>query len=182
MKKLLEQALRCASKCFEDESATMPIERWNESVFRFLFSREIARLKPKVKQFVECQKIDLVLHSAEDIAFVEFKFYIHNPGYCANSREMLKRRKSYPSGGNVKQFEQCIDKLRARYPDEGERVRKFVVLFYSDPTDHTGRRYSQDYGDSNALEKRYRVKVLCTTRPVCHSSQVECRGLLLDCQ
>jgi hypothetical protein len=35
------------------------------------------QLIPDVCQFVECDRIDLVLHGAEEKVFVEFKFYLH---------------------------------------------------------------------------------------------------------
>lgn len=177
MHELLKKALLGVSRSFEIEFATIPIERWNESVFRFLFSREIARLEPDVEQFVECQKIDLVLRRQQDTAFVEFKFYIHNHGFDAYTGAKLKSTKSHPSKKNEGQFRKCIQTLRNR-PRKGS-LRKFVVLFYADPTAASGRRYSQCYGDQ-AL-KEYGVAVLDSVSPICGPSKVDSRALLLEC-
>ncbi len=178
MDKLLIKVLEQASQRFELESKYMPIERWNESVFRFLFSRELATLDATVIQFIECEKIDLVLHSSNDIGFVEFKFYIHNPSYDKYTGAPKGIKKSYPSPNNECQFHKCIQTLRDR--EHRNNLRKFVVLFYADPKDIPNQRYTKYYGDLKNLEDTYNVKVLCSTAPVCNSSPIECNALLLE--
>jgi hypothetical protein len=58
------------------EFAQMPLSPWTESVFRYFFCRFLSDAYPDVTQFVECSRIDLVLHWGERKAFLEFKFYV----------------------------------------------------------------------------------------------------------
>ena len=81
MRQLLITAFEDAVAQFKAEVALMPLTRWNESVFRFKYSRAVATREPNITQFVECTRIDLVLHHDSERAFVEFKFYTHSAAY-----------------------------------------------------------------------------------------------------
>ena len=41
----------------------MPLTRWNESVFRFMYSRAVATRAPDIAQYFECDRIDLVANA-----------------------------------------------------------------------------------------------------------------------
>jgi hypothetical protein len=56
------------------EIEVMPLSRWTESVLRYYFCRTLATAHPEIEQFVECDKIDLVLSQSPLRAFIEFKF------------------------------------------------------------------------------------------------------------
>src|SRR5208282_3472565 len=77
MERVVQGAFRSAFEHLRAEVAVMPLSRWNESVFRYWFCRSVATGNPDVEQFVECDKIDLVLSRGNARAFVEFKFYRH---------------------------------------------------------------------------------------------------------
>jgi hypothetical protein len=109
----------------------MPLSRLNESVFRYHVCRFIADKHPNVEQFVECNRIDLVLSSPAERAFVEFKFYVRPKRFdpYGGKSGAFKGR---PSPQNLREFQQSVDKL-SRVPDRAG-LSKFVVLAYADPT------------------------------------------------
>ena len=86
MRQLLITAFEDAVAQFRADEKLMPLARWNEFVFRFIYSRAIAKREPDVTQFVECSRIDLVLHRKSERAFVEFKFYTHDSQSICNAR------------------------------------------------------------------------------------------------
>ncbi|MFG3708622.1 hypothetical protein ACGF7U_28370 [Micromonospora sp. NPDC047670] len=97
-------------------------------------------------QFVECDRIDLVLHRAEEKAFIEFKFYLHAPKF-----DPYTGRRSGFKGGpgrmNLEEFRRCVDQLHVRQSIHG--LSKYIVLVYADPIggSTTGNRYSTHYDD-----------------------------------
>ena len=76
MRQLLINAFKQTVGQIEQDLPQTPLDLWNESVFRFQYSLAITNQNGGVKQFAECQRIDLVLHHESERAFVEFKFYI----------------------------------------------------------------------------------------------------------
>ena len=40
----------------------VPLTLWNESILRYCFCRSVANDDTEVKQFIECDRIDLVVH------------------------------------------------------------------------------------------------------------------------
>lgn len=130
MSKLLIEALEKTVCVFKAASDSMPVDRWNESVFRFFFCQAIAQLDSDIEQFVECRRIDLVLHGKREKAFIEFKFYTHSWG-CDPYTGDGKYRKGFPGRANRKQFEDAIVKLRERKHEPS--LLKIMVLFYADP-------------------------------------------------
>jgi hypothetical protein len=69
MRKLLITAFEDAVAQIKAD-AMMPLTRWNESVFRFFYSRAVATRAPDVTQFFECDRIDLVLHRKSERAWL----------------------------------------------------------------------------------------------------------------
>jgi hypothetical protein len=124
----------------------MPLSRWNESVLRYYFCRFLAMTYPQVEQFVECDKIDLVLRQPPLVAFIEFKFYKHPCRYDPYDG----RPRGFKGGSsrkNVGEFQTCIDQLHER--PSVPHLSKYVVLVYADPVDGSGpnRRFSHYYDD-----------------------------------
>jgi hypothetical protein len=159
MRQLLIQAFKDAVDQIGTDMVRMPITRWNESVFRFIYSRAITKLQKDVKQFFECERIDLVLRHESEGAFVEFKFYIHSPKYDALYGNVCGR-KGYPSDKNVSEFKKCVKELRKR--DTPQNFLKLVALFYADPVRTNGRKYDGDYGDRSAIEHKLKLHRLAS--------------------
>jgi hypothetical protein len=130
MRQLLITAFEDAVAQIKAEEVRMPLPRWNESVFRFMYSRAVATLEPDVTQLFECNRIDLVLHRGSERALVEFKFYTHSVACDAMTGSQVGM-KGYPSPKNCREFKKCVETLRRRSapPD----VLKLVALFYADP-------------------------------------------------
>ena len=107
----------------------MPLDRWNESVYRYYFCRSVAKTNPEVKQYIECNRIDLVLDLGAHRAFLEFKFYSHPPRFNPND---LKPHgyKGGLSKKNIEEFRDSIKKLNERNPDK--HLLKYLVLVYWD--------------------------------------------------
>ncbi len=147
------------------ELAQMSLSRWNESVFRYFFCRFLSDAHPDVKQFVECSRIDLVLHCGEEKAFVEFKFYLHprrfDP-YTGNWSGF----KGGPGRKNLSEFRKCVDGLYGREPVPG--LSKYVVLVYADPVDGSrpALRYSVHYDDYRHSDEKVTLDLLESHGPI----------------
>jgi hypothetical protein len=161
--------------------ALMPIERWNEAVFRFMFSRTVTKAAReqmlKVDQFFECDRVDLVLHKNSERAFIEFKFYIHSPKHDALSGESCGW-KGFPSEKNLSEFMNCIQTLRAR--SVPPNTLKLVALFYADPVNNTGRRYEDDYGDRSCIDNELKIRRLVAIGPFSPNGRDNCHARLYE--
>lgn len=177
MRLLLIAAFEDAIAQIRAEEARMPLDRWNESVFRFFYSRAIAALEPDVTQLVECDRIDLVLHRGSERAFVEFKFYTHSIRYDPITGEQTGM-KGFPSPENRREFKNCVDTLRKRpVPSEGLRV---VALFYADPVS-AQKIYEQRYGDDSLVEDELNINRLASIGPfLSHDLQNTCNARLYE--
>ncbi|MEU8093739.1 MULTISPECIES: hypothetical protein [Micromonospora] len=127
-----------------------PLASWNESVFRYFFCRHLPGVDEGVQPFVECERIDLVLHGGDEKAFVEFKFYVHprrfDPYTGASSGF-----KGGPGLQNLQEFQRCVQQLHDRKSVPG--LSKYVVLAYADPITGT-KRYSDYYDDYRHSDER----------------------------
>jgi hypothetical protein len=178
MRQLLITALEDAVARIKAEVALMPLTRWNESVFRFVYSRAVATREPDVKQFFECSRIDLVLHRKSERAFVEFKFYTHSTANDALSG-IKTGMKGYPSPGNHQEFKDCVETLRRR--SVASDVLKLVALFYADPASTTGKTYETCYGDSASVEDELRIRRLFSIGPfLSNGSETICNARLYE--
>jgi len=178
MHQLLTAAFQETVTQFKAEEVLMPLARWNESVFRFLYSRAIATLEPDVTQLVECSRIDLVLYRRSERAFVEFKFYIHSVAYDSVTGEKLGK-KGYPSLKNRREFENCVKALRQRLvPPE---VLKLVALFYADPVPGTRNTFDMCYGNRSGIENELKIRRLVSIGPfLANDSQSSCNARLYE--
>ncbi|SBV26123.1 hypothetical protein GA0070620_1605 [Micromonospora krabiensis] len=165
MDQLVRSTLSNTMAWMGGELKLMPLSRWNESIFRYFFCRQLASTKPSVSQFVECDHIDLVLHSAEEKAFVEFKFYLHprkfDP-YTGNSLGF----KGGPSLQNLAEFRRCVDHLHGRNLTPG--LSKYLILVYADPADggSPGNRYSVHYDNYLHSDGKIILDLLAAEGPV----------------
>lgn len=178
MRELLITAFEDTVAQIKVDAAMMPLTRWSEAVFRFVYSRAIARRAPDVTQFFECDRIDLVLHRASERAFVEFKFYMYSTAYDPLSG-IKNGMKGGPSPKNRREFEKSVEALRRRsVPPE---VLKLVALFYCDPISTTGRTFDAYYGDSSGVERELKIRLLVSIGPFSsEGSECICNARLYD--
>jgi hypothetical protein len=143
------------------ELAIMPLSRWSESVLRYFYCRILAERdeENKIEQFVECNKIDLVLRQGQAIAFVEFKFYRHAERFDPYAGRP-NGYKGGPGPKNLGEFQSCVERLYQRPVVPG--LSKYIVLVYADPTSGARPmlRYSRDYDDYRHLNESVPLRVL----------------------
>lgn len=165
MDEILGPAFRETVRFLPTELQLMPLARWNESVFRYVFCRCLAQVHPEVDQFVECSKIDLVLRSGREQAFVEFKFYLRPQRFDPYDGRMLGY-KGGPSAKNLAEFQACVDYLHSRRSVEG--LSKYVVLAYADPSDarRADHRYATYYDDYRHTAGGVTLRLLDSGGPI----------------
>ncbi len=144
MEGIVRDAFRTAFERVQTEVAVMPLNRWNESVFRYCFCRSVATAHPEVEQLVECDRIDLVLSRGNVRAFIEFKFYMRRQRFHPYDGR-APGFKGGPGRKNLSEFQACIDRLHQRA--YAPSLSKYVVLVYADPKDggRSKSRFSQHY-------------------------------------
>src|SRR5271167_218679 len=162
MRQLLITAFEDAVEQIRAGEARMPLDRWNESVFRFMYSQAVAIREPDVKQFIECSRIDLVLHRKSERAFVEFKFYTHSTAYDP-LLGIRTRMKGFPSAKNRQEFENCVETLRQQ--SVAPEVLKLIALFYADPVGASEKTCEKYYGDGSCVEDELKIRQLVSIGP-----------------
>ena len=166
MEEIMTKAFgKTLERCKTTISAGMHITRWNESVFRFFFCQSLCETDSNIVQHVECNKIDLVLHAGSDVAFIEFKFYIHSPVFDPCSGKRKHSRKSFPSEKNYKNFSDCVSQLKKRRCDR--QPSKFLVLFYADPVEENRMTYESLYEKRRSSDQTLGLKEVCKEEPFC---------------
>ncbi|MEX1164620.1 MAG: hypothetical protein WEB03_13690 [Nitriliruptor sp.] len=177
MIEVVQPAFRASMDLLLEDLASMPLDRWNESVFRFFFCRAVATQHPDVRQFVEAGRIDLVLERAVQRAFIEFKFYdrrIRVGPYDSKSRGY----KGGPGRKNLGEFQRCIDALHQR-PWVPE-LSKFVVLVYADGAGYPeGRRFSRYLDEYEHPDEAVALQLLDSCGPS-HISGKTVQGKLFE--
>ncbi len=151
MNEIILSIFRKTCSFLPSEFEVMPMSRWNESAFRYFFCRFLAGDYPDVEQYIECDKIDLVLRQSSELAFIEFKFYRHPRRYDPYTGKP-NGYKGGPGKQNLNEFWACVDVLNDRKKKPG--LSKYVILVYSDPTD--GTRPKNRYSDYYDYYKQYR--------------------------
>jgi len=180
MEPLLTAALNDSCDRLLESSRAIPVNDLNESVFRYFFAEAVINRAPSTQLLFECNRIDLVVRTPLDLAFLEFKYYIHSPAIDPCTFLPKNRKKGYPSEANVCNFKKSIEILRRR--ECSDEVRKYVVLFYEDPEGARGRTYDLDYADVH-LDKVLRISQLLS--PIafsCLSTRAKCTARLYAVQ
>jgi hypothetical protein len=151
-------AFRHTVNFLEKEIKIMPLSRWNESILRYFFCQYIATSYSDIKQFIECDHIDLVLRQESLIAFIEFKFYIHPLRFDPYSAS-AKGYKGGPGRKNLKEFQSCVNLLHNRRPDPN--LSKYIVLVYADPIDGSRPRskFSHQYSNYQHPDKNVLIRL-----------------------
>lgn len=175
---IIFEALTGACKSIEEASGHISVNNMSEAVFRNLFALQIARIAPTSKILVECNKIDLVVHVAAQVSYVEFKYYVHSRVFDPYT---LRPRgwKSHPSPANFRQFQRSINQLRERPPTLG--VKKMLVLLYADPPPPFRRaRYSDYYQDKEFLSPLNVSRIGDSIQFVCQSTGHNCHAAVFQ--
>lgn len=163
MLEILITALNATLIDMESNFHDAPIEAWNESVFRFIFCKNINKQNKEINQLVECERIDLVLHGSDFLSFIEFKFYIHSYRFDPYTQQR-RGRKSFPSPQNFNEFKNSIKILKGK--KETKLLTKFIILFYADPDPCNNAKYNSYYNKEGIdtliefeprLTEKYRV-------------------------
>jgi hypothetical protein len=178
VKELLLEALSGACQSIAEASAYIPINLMSEAVFRNMFALRLAQLTPTSKVLIECDKIDLVAHISNQVAYLEFKYYVHSRVFDPYT---LKARgwKSHPSPANFRQFQKSIDQLRERTP--ALDISRAIVLLYADPPPPIRRsKYSDYYQDSTRLAPLRIVEMGSPIDFICRASGHNCHASMFQ--
>lgn len=165
-REMVRQAFQDTLARVADEVAVLPLECWNESVFRYALCRSIAEVRPEAHQFVESDRIDLVLRTDHGAAFIEIKFYLRRRRIAAYTGE-ARGFKGGPSAQNLREFQSCVDRLHARPSVPG--LSKLIVLVYADPAPGKptpGGRFANYLDDYHHRDPTVPLSVLETYGPV----------------
>lgn len=118
-------------------AVTSTLSLWTEAVFRYHFCRRVSTIAPDIEQFLECDRIDLVLARSGERAFIEFKFYVRPVRF--DPYDGTRRGfKSGPSEQNAREFHSCLEKLSKRNQVLG--LSKYIILLYADQKQADPRR------------------------------------------
>jgi len=172
MRELLITAFEDTVANFKAEAALMPLSRWSEAVFKFLYARAVAEREPDVSQFFECSdpsfrprdRIDLVLHRNNQRVLLEFKFYVHAKKYDPWSGEDIGW-KGGPGTENRGEFVGAVRKLRERSVPSGLNCSKVLALFYADPLATNRESYESYYGDTERDRNELDIRPLVSIGP-----------------
>lgn len=161
---VIRDAFNATLSQLEADTSLMPMNRWDESVFRYFFSRSIATAHRDVQQFLECNKIDLVLAHEAQRAFVEFKFYQRSPRFDPYSG-IQRGYKGGPSPKNLAEFRACVDYLNTRTEVKG--LAQYLVLVFADSIDHgeTRLRFADHYLAYEHPTRHIKVRELASRGP-----------------
>ena len=165
MKDLVKRAFRDTVDFLPHEFEVMSLSPWNESVLRYYFCRFLATSSPRVTQHVECDRIDLVLGNLSNIAFVEFKLYLHQRKF-ASYEGTPRGYKGGPGRKNLAEFQRCVDQLHEERCESDPPVSKYIVLVYADPKDGTRRRYASQYDDYRHPNPSVRLELVESAGPI----------------
>ena len=115
----------------------VPLTQWNESILRYYFCRLFANDDTQVKQFIECDRIDLVLSRGTSRALSSSSSTGVHVAFDPYSEQMLGF-KGGPGRKNLSEFQSCIDKLHERPYVPG--LSKYVTLLYAEDLPDIGSR------------------------------------------
>jgi hypothetical protein len=176
---LLRKALKSACSRFVSEVADVPIEYWNESVFRHLLVRELLTFRTREKVWSEWHRVDLVLPDPSGGTAIELKFYTRNP-LCAVPDKIL-RWKGGPSEKNYGEFRRAIERLadstnRPWAKDCGDVEAAYLVLAYFDRTILGNRQSYEDYyGDLGTNEMISAVETITDKKSIDRNTVFTCK-------
>ena len=152
LRPVLKSAIRNACKRFLRDVGSIPLEHWNESVFRFYLVREIVELKQKIDCRTEWNRVDLLVPAADGAMVIEMKFFQAMP--LRDSHGGFIRLKGTASPQNYREYEDVVDKLHSargsRWVDAAGGVScGFLILAYVDYLGdrRPNRSYKESYGD-----------------------------------
>ncbi len=86
-----------------------PLSFMNESVFRFLFVKNLLRLCKECNAQIEWRRFDLLIKNSGEVIIIEFKFYSLSKSHDLDGKRQWS--KGGPSSKNFREFQQCLEKL-----------------------------------------------------------------------
>lgn len=178
--RLLRTALAQACSVLPAEIRSVPLEHWNESVFRFLLVRQLLSLAPDTSCWSEWNRVDLVLSAPTGATLVEIKFYTH--GEIRDHAGRVLRSKGGPSKKNVLEFNASLATLAdsANMPwavSCGGVAAAFLVLAYFDPVQASKGKdsFAKHYGHLLAGGPIVAVDTIVQEIPVGESMAFTCK-------
>ena len=170
---VVQEAFSRSREYVRQEVDIVPLTQWNESILRYYFCRSVANDDTQVKQFIECDRIDLVLSRGTSRAFIEFKFY-RRPRRFDPYSEQMHGFKGGPGRKNLSEFQSCIDKLHERPYVPG--LSKYVTLLYAEDLPDIGSRrkvtYSCDYDAYEHPQQNVIVREVAVWEPFVASEEL----------
>ena len=151
----LTGALRSTCEEFLAEVKHLPIDHWNESVFRFCLVRQLLARNSNIECWTEWNRVDLVLPASGGAVSVEMKFFTTLP--TLDNEGKLLGWKGAPGRKNFAEYQDVVAKLRrARNEpwamDCSGVSTCFLVLAYAD------RKRSKRAGTYGAYYDSIRTK------------------------
>jgi hypothetical protein len=102
-------ALQSTCDEFLESVRTIPLEWWNESVFRFFLMRQLSARGIQCR--CEWNKVDIVILQPEHgVVLVELKFYDRRPHH--DQADRILRYKGGPGPKNLDEFKNGLKRLR----------------------------------------------------------------------
>lgn len=138
----IKKALDRAWREIKAELRDIPIQQWNESVFRYYFIRSLLRSR-NIQCQTEWNHADLFIKAGDEFAVVEFKFLVCN--WFPKPTAPFRRKGSGPGQKNFTEFCQCIKTLREATHPELETASKYVILAYVQHKDMKDDKNSYDH-------------------------------------
>jgi len=171
------------------ESRQTPLDHWNESVFRFMFVRDLLSKYPHVRCDVEWNRVDLLIQDSDGPSPIEFKYYVRP--WHVDLRGKRIRAKGGPSEKNFGEFCACVEKLariddaKWRAKDDVPFAHRYLILAYADSSDMVGKKSYSHWYDEIQLpdaiqEKACRARLLTLNKIYCPTAGAHYKCALLE--
>jgi hypothetical protein len=181
---LLRRALSSTCHNLPNELQAVPLQFWNESVFRYFLVRELRLLAPELKCWSEWNRIDLVLLGDAGSTLIEIKFFTHRDREDLAGKVLA--RKGGPSPHNYFEFQKSLktlaDATKSKWVQHcGGVSSAFFVLVYIDPICLQKRRtYDSFYGNIACGDLITNIEILAERISLAQDHQMTCKLLTVQ--
>ncbi|SFG29792.1 hypothetical protein [Pontibacter chinhatensis] len=155
---LVKEVTIATNQSLKNEVAIVPLDLWNESVYRYQWIKQLLKVAPKARCQIEWNYNDLFFQLGDDNVIVEFKFYItqFNVDIHGNKRDTPK---GHPSNKNFEEF--CVqigklDKMNEMvWFKGGEKsiTHKLLILVYTDNANYRKKQFKHWYDSIKLLDE-----------------------------
>jgi hypothetical protein len=152
---LLREALKRTCSAMLTEVQNVPLEHWNEAVFRWLLIRHLREVAPETQCWQEWNRVDLVLPALSGATLIELKFFARRRLHELHGR---LRMKGGPSEKNVREFWASVENLATSAARPWAFAYRgvltgYLVLAYCDPAGgNVPRTFGLDYDNLQPKE------------------------------